>query len=471
MRSFPLGTPPSSKDRKGMTAILLAAGVGKRMGPGAGHKCLARVGGRSLLRRTLEGLRAVGVGEVALVTGFQSEAVAAEARSHAGGMKLTVLENPRYKEGASLSLWTAREFLDRDVLVMDADVLCPQAAFERLVGSKHRNCLLADGSVRETGEEQILFGREGRVLHIAKKAPEEIRRRMELYGESLGFLRLEAAAAALLRKFLDQKVQAGVVTIEHEQVYPDLFGQATVGFELVDGLAWIEIDTPEDLARAEREVYRSWSGLKCVNRVISGWFLPLVLRLPLTPNRWTLVSLMLGSGSLWFMSRGSRSGELWGALLFQLFYLADNWDGEVARAKGLSTRWGGWFDVMVDAVIQIDLPLALAIGLHRAGGPDWVMWLGVAAFLGVGLDFWITLWAKARGFGPAIPGDSGQSGSAPAGSPVIQWLRTNATQENFSWVVVLALLLRCELALLACMAVGCQWFWIRFLSKERLRLT
>ena len=253
---------------------MLAAGVGKRMGPGAGPKCLARIGGKSILCRTLESLRAVGVGEVALVTGFQAESVAQEARTHAGGLKLTVLENPRYREGAILSLQTAREFLDRDVLVMDADVLCPQAAFERLVGSPHRNCLLVDGSVKETGEEQMVFGRGPRALHIAKKAPEEIRGRMELYGESLGFLRLSGKAAGVLRELLDRKVQAGIVTIEHEQLYPDLFGQSEVGFERVDGLAWTEIDTPEDLARAEREVYSRWSGPKCVNRVIPPGAVP-----------------------------------------------------------------------------------------------------------------------------------------------------------------------------------------------------
>lgn len=452
-----------------MTAILLAAGVGKRMGPGAGPKCLARIGGKSLLCRTLESLRAVGVEEVVLVTGFQADTVAREARAHAGRMRLTVLENPRYQEGAILSLWTAREFLNRNALVMDADVLCPQAAFERLAGSPHRNCLLVDGSVRETGEEQMVFGRGRRVLHIAKKAPEEIRRRMEFFGESLGFLRLDSGAAALLARLLDRKVQDGLVTIEHEQVYPDLFEQAEVGFERVDGLAWTEIDTPEDLARAERVIYRRWSGPKCLNRVISGWFLPVVLRLPLTPNQWTFLSLLLGAASLPFIAQGSRSGELWGALLFQLYYLVDNWDGEVARAKGLSTRWGGWFDVIVDAVVQTLLPLAIANGIAQAPGRRWVFLLGGLAALGVALDFWVTLRAKARGFGPAIPGDSIGGGSSAGGSPVIQWFKANATHENFSWVVVLALVLQRQLPLLALMTVGCYLYGFRFLKKERAR--
>ena len=450
-----------------MTAILLAAGVGRRMGPGAGPKCLLNVGGKSLLRRTLESLRAVGVSEAVLVTGFQAEAVEREARAHAGPMRLTVLTNPRYREGAVLSLWTARGFLDRDALVMDADVLCPQAAFERLAGSPHRNCLLVDGSVEETGEEQMVFGREGRALHIAKQAPQEIRNRMEKAGESLGFLRLNAGASGILRRLLEQAVEAGQVGIEHEQVYPGLFERVQVGCERVDGLAWTEIDTPEDLARAEQAADRGGAAAQCVNRLISGWFLPAVLRTPLTPNQWTFVSLGLGLASLPLMADGSRSGEWLGALLFQLFYLADNWDGEVARCKGLSSRWGGWLDLAVDGVVQIPLPLALAAGLRRAGGPGCFP-LAWAAAAGIALAFGITGWAKRRGFGPAIPGDPSRAG-AGAKPGLARWLRVNWTNENFSWVVALALLLGWRLPLLAAMAVGAHLFWLRFLWKERRR--
>jgi phosphatidylglycerophosphate synthase len=153
-------------------------------------------------------------------------------------------------------------------------------------------------------------------------------------------------------------------------------------------------------------------------------------------------------------------------------------DGEVARAKGMSTRWGGWFDVTVDALIQMMLPLAIAIGMTKVIGWGWPLLLGGPAALGVALDFWITLRAKARGFGPAIPGDpgrarqefAGRGGLSGTGLPVLQWFRANATHENFSWVVVAALVFQGQLALLALMAVGCHLFWIQYLRKERLRL-
>ena len=52
-----------------MTAIVLAAGVGKRLldASGGRPKCLIEIGGSSLLRRLLEGLAQAGVRDAVVV--------------------------------------------------------------------------------------------------------------------------------------------------------------------------------------------------------------------------------------------------------------------------------------------------------------------------------------------------------------------------------------------------------------------
>lgn len=451
-----------------MTAILLAAGVGKRMGPEALPKCLLPVGGKSLLRRTLENLRSAGVGDVVLVVGFQKEAVAEEARGSAGSMRLHLLENPRYREGAILSLWTARSFLDEAVLIMDADVLCSPAALERMLRSPHASCFLVDDSSADTGEEQMVFGRGDRAFHIAKSASGEIPREMKRFGESLGFLKLSSGAARQLRGLLEQRVSAGGVSVEHEQVYPDLLRKEVVGVEQVRGLPWAEIDTPEDLRRAREEILPRMQAPPCLNRQIAGWFVPWVLRLPLTANQWTLVSLGLGLASVLFIASGEYADGVRGAFFFQFFYLADDWDGAVARARGTSSFWGGWLDVSVDAVVQTALAVALTAGLLGQGAPRWVGLLGVAATAGMVLDFAVTLRAKALGFGPGVFGDLSRAGGRGFAARLPGWLRRNLSHENFSLVLAAALLLDQPLALLAAMAVGCHAFWIGFL-RDRMK--
>ena len=235
-----------------MTAILLAAGVGKRLLDVARGrpKCLIEIGGRSLLLRLLDGLAAAGVPEAVIVTGFGEEAVREAIGDGPDGIRVRWVSNPRYREGAILSLWAARDALTGPVVVMDADVLCAPDMIARLVHSPQRNCFLLDASVDVTGEEQMLLVTGGRVRNIVRGGAPGY----EMAGESVGFLKLSAGGARVLRELLEIRVAAGHTGIEHEEVYPELLDRVEVGFERVDGMPWTEIDFPADVARAEHEV-------------------------------------------------------------------------------------------------------------------------------------------------------------------------------------------------------------------------
>ncbi len=422
-----------------------------------------------MLQMTIDHLRAVGVQRLVLVVGYRQEEVISEAEARVGSMNLHVIENPRFREGAILSLWSAREFFNDDLLIMDADVFSPQVMLHRLVGSVSKNCVLVDGSSADTGEEQVVLGKSSRVLHITKRPSQEMKASMTVFGESVGFLKLSREAAGVLSEILDAKVREGEVSIEHEQVYPELFSRVVVGYERVDNLPWTEIDTPEDLKRAETEILPRWRSIPTVNRFLSNLFLPVVLRLPLTPNQWTFLSLIAGVSAVVFMAAGDRYSCFWGAFLFQVFYVIDNWDGDVARSKGLSSRWGGWFDVTVDGIVQISLPVAMALGLHNSGAPAWVYGLGWISSLGIALDFMATGLAKIRGFGPSVSGDPSRN-KTPSGSVFSGWVRANATHENFSLVVVAVLLLDLRFLFLVATALGTHLFWIRYSWVQRSRL-
>ena len=235
-----------------MTAIILAAGVGKRLHAASGGrpKCLIPIGGKTLLARLLEGLAAAGVRDAVVVTGFGDADVRAAVGDGPAGISVRFALNPRFREGAILSLWTARDVLDGPALVMDADVLCGADTIARLVGSPHPNAFLLDASITPTGEEQMLLVEGGRVRNIVRGGLPGF----ELAGESVGFLKLDADAARVLARLLDARVAAGHTGIEHEEVYPELLAAVVVGYERIDGVPWTEIDFPEDVARAEREV-------------------------------------------------------------------------------------------------------------------------------------------------------------------------------------------------------------------------
>jgi choline kinase len=237
-----------------MKAIILAAGVGRRLHEVLDGlpKCLLVFDGEPLIGRLLDGLDAAGVDEAVVVVGYGAAHVRGRIGNARGRLRVRYVDNPAYTKGAILSLWCARADLTGDVLVMDADVLCAQRLLDRLVGSPHANCVLLDGGVAPSGEEQMLMARGGRVYDIAKTCT--IDPTCDTAGESVGFLKVSAADAPVLREVLETAVAAGRDDIEHEQVFPEFMRRCVVGYERVDGVPWIEIDFPQDVAVAEREV-------------------------------------------------------------------------------------------------------------------------------------------------------------------------------------------------------------------------
>lgn len=235
-----------------MKAIILAAGIGKRFKEVTEQspKCLIEIQGKTLLERTLNALGATGIHDAAVVIGYRGVMIEQRIGTHCAGVRVHYVVNPQYDKGAIVSLWSAREEFDDDLLIMDADVLFPIALLARLVRSPQRNCFLLDASSDNSGEEQMLLTRGGRVFDIVRGGSGDF----DLVGESVGFLKVARADAPLLRTILEDMVAQGRDNIEHEEVYRVFMAQRDVGFERVDDLPWTEIDFPADLEQAEREV-------------------------------------------------------------------------------------------------------------------------------------------------------------------------------------------------------------------------
>ena len=237
-----------------MKAIVLAAGVGRRLAPLTDHthKCLLPIGGRSLLTRMLDSLARHGVAESVLVVGHCQDQVRAEAGAQRGDMRIHYVDNPEYQKGSILSLWRARATLTEDTtIVMDADVLFPDIFLARLIGSAAASALLLDRAFTDTGEEVKLYGMGDRVIALGKKVVPEA---CDVVGEGVGFFKCSAAhATEYIRLLADSIEETGGVN-EYEDALHRLLACAPVGWVDVTGLPWTEVDFVEDLRRAESGV-------------------------------------------------------------------------------------------------------------------------------------------------------------------------------------------------------------------------
>jgi len=237
-------------------ALILAAGVGKRLaplGPEAHRrpKALLDFGGKTLLQRHIELLRRCGISTITVVIGFAADTVRAALDALPGAPPVCVLVNPDFREGSVVSLWAGRAVLESGtpVILMDADVIYDTRLMARLVDSAESNVLLLDRAI-EPGDEPVkLCVRDGQIVDFRKKPTEA----HEWYGESVGFFRFTPEAAAELAQRADDYVTHGRRMMEYEEPIRDMIMASEAGrfgFEDISGLPWTEIDFPEDIVKA-----------------------------------------------------------------------------------------------------------------------------------------------------------------------------------------------------------------------------
>lgn len=243
-----------------MRAIILAAGRGQRLKQPEHQqvpKCLLRFGGKTLLERHLFALQECGVREVVLALGFMRELIEAEVARLSVTPPPEIVVNPDFERGSVLTVHTVANAMRRggEVLLMDADVLYHSRILKSLAaGTRPANRLLMDRDF-EAGDEPVkLCVRRGVPVELRKQLAADLE--YDTIGESVGFFRFEEAAARRLADLVAGYVARGAIDMPHEEAVRDLIRERGPAFEVADvtGEPWIEIDFPDDIARAQGEI-------------------------------------------------------------------------------------------------------------------------------------------------------------------------------------------------------------------------
>ncbi|MBS1493035.1 MAG: phosphocholine cytidylyltransferase family protein [Bacteroidetes bacterium] len=238
-----------------MQAIILAAGLAKRLRPltDTTPKCLLEVNGKNLLHRTMENVIANGITEFVFVTGYREDMIKNSLKENFSNCKIQFLSNLDFENNNnSYSLWMTKNFITKDIILLDSDILFDKGIIKELLDSEHKNCLAVNFET-ELDEEQIKVVLDGdkKILEISKVTDLK-----KSAGESIGIERFSLDFMQELYKVLDRKIiNERNVNEFYEKSFEEVIqaGNKRNSIYAIDVSHYkcMEIDTVEDYERAK----------------------------------------------------------------------------------------------------------------------------------------------------------------------------------------------------------------------------
>lgn len=237
-----------------MQAIILAAGLSKRLRPltDTTPKCLLKVGGKTILERTINNILNNDIKEFVMVTGYRENMIKEFISGKYPDLNITYLTNGDYENNNnSYSLWMTKDYIKGDCLLLDSDILFDYRIISSLLEVKYNNCLAVNTNHMLGDEEiKVIIDTANKILHIGKELDPA-----KSYGESIGIERFSADFFGKLGGVLDRKItRENNVNEFYEASFQELIEKGNGIFAVnVSEYKSMEIDTPADLDRAAEE--------------------------------------------------------------------------------------------------------------------------------------------------------------------------------------------------------------------------
>lgn len=231
------------KMHKVKRAIIMAAGIGKRMQPVTFTipKPMVKVNGTRMIDTVIDALHDQGIYEIIIVVGYLKEQFEILKTKYDG---ITIVENPYYNEFNNISsLYVAREYLE-DVIILDGDQIIYDSTIVRADYEKSGyNAVWTEGKT----DEWLMQVDNGKVISCSRDGGEK---GWQLYSIS----RWTSDDGKKLRKYLEYEFEVR----KNSQIYWDdvamffHFEDFDLGIMEMSNDSIVEIDNYEDLVAIDK---------------------------------------------------------------------------------------------------------------------------------------------------------------------------------------------------------------------------
>jgi choline kinase len=255
-----------------MQAIIIAAGLGRRLKPLTDHlpKCMLEIDGKSIIQHQVNTLRSAGVEKIAIIKGYCEEKVQLE------GQNLEYFLNSDYKYNNILeSLFCAEEVINDEVIILYSDIIFEKSVVERLLKSHNEISIVVDVGWKDNyidrrdhpleEAEGVILDDNSQVCQIGKIVEEG---KAEVSGEFIGMMKLCGQGSEIFKSFYHksrklykekpfQRAQSIRVAYLTDMIQ-ELADNAVPVFCVKINNGWKEIDTMEDLTKAADFFKNTW---------------------------------------------------------------------------------------------------------------------------------------------------------------------------------------------------------------------
>ena len=220
------------------------------------NKTLLSVAGKTIIGRIMDVLIGNGITNIAIVTGYRAEELTSYLRGTYPDRHFDVVHNARFHETNnihSLALAFEQLPLDKDILLIESDLIFEPSVLARLLRSPHRDVALVDHY--RTGMDGTVVTVSGGI--ITSVIPPHLQQQDFSFAGKYKTLNIYKLSQELCSGQLRRLLTFYSRFIDDNCYYELILGmliymrQAQIHAEIVQDELWAEVDDPNDLHAAE----------------------------------------------------------------------------------------------------------------------------------------------------------------------------------------------------------------------------
>lgn len=228
------------EENKVIDAVILAAGESKEFDFPNGF---VRIENEIIIERSINILLEIGIKKIYIVIGYQKKYYKNLAKKYS---EIILIENNNYEKSSSYySLKLIKDYLNKDFILLDSDIIYEKKALKKLLDSKEENLILISS---ETGSKDECYVEvEDDYVVKMSKDKSELKR---IDGEMLGISRL---SYNYFKRIIELKVENPDYSYEYS--IADVAREEKLEILKINDLVWGEIDNQEQYNKVLKEIY------------------------------------------------------------------------------------------------------------------------------------------------------------------------------------------------------------------------